>query len=211
MRLIRSLILSIIFSEALYAHELEKTLPLHNLATGENDTITYFKDGKYQEERLEEISNILIDPETEKKAPSGIDPKLLDFLYLVLETVKDKHPDLNPTIYIISAYRDPKTNEKLRSDPTFPYSKSVAKNSQHTLGKAIDFMIPGVTDEELRDIAWCLQKGGVGYYPEISQQSGLDYIHIDTGRIRFWGADFHSINCESQMKQGTSKIMGLTQ
>jgi uncharacterized protein YcbK (DUF882 family) len=200
-----------IFSEALYAQGLEKTLPLHNLATGENGTVTYFKDGTYQEEGLEEITKIMIDPDTEKKAPVGIDPKLLDFLYLVLETINDKHPNIETTIQIISAYRDPKTNERLRSDPNFPYSNNVAKKSQHTFGKAIDFMIPGISDEELRDIAWCLQKGGVGYYPEIAKESGLDYIHIDTGRVRFWGADFNSINCEDTLKHGSSQIKGLTQ
>jgi hypothetical protein len=58
----------------------------------------------------------------------------------------------------------------------------VARFSQHTLGKAIDFYIPGVPLEKLRATAMRLQGGGVGYYPT----SGSPFVHLDIGNVRAW-------------------------
>jgi uncharacterized protein YcbK (DUF882 family) len=49
-------------------------------------------------------------------------------------------------------------------------------------GKAIDIRLPGVPLTELRDVALSLKAGGVGYYPR------EQFVHIDTGRVRHWGA-----------------------
>lgn len=51
----------------------------------------------------------------------------------------------------------------------------------HVEGKAIDFYFKGVNLRLLRDEAWKLGIGGVGYYPKDG------FIHIDTGEIRKWG------------------------
>ena len=61
-------------------------------------------------------------------------------------------------------------------------SKGVAKHSQHTLGKAIDFFIPGVPLDVLRAAAMKAQGGGVGYYPT----SGSPFVHLDVGSVRAW-------------------------
>ena len=58
----------------------------------------------------------------------------------------------------------------------------VAKNSQHTLGKAMDFYIPGVKLAKLRSLAMQMQVGGVGYYPA----SGSPFVHLDVGNVRAW-------------------------
>ena len=58
----------------------------------------------------------------------------------------------------------------------------VARYSQHTLGKAIDFYIPGVPLDKLRATAMRLQGGGVGYYPT----SGSPFVHLDIGNVRAW-------------------------
>src|SRR5258708_4843703 len=58
-----------------------------------------------------------------------------------------------------------------------------AKFSQHTLGKAMDFFIPGASLEELRNTGLRLQRGGVGYYPT----SGSPFVHLDVGNVRHWG------------------------
>jgi hypothetical protein len=58
----------------------------------------------------------------------------------------------------------------------------VARFSQHTLGKAIDFFIPGVPLDLLRATAMKLQGGGVGYYPT----SGSPFVHLDVGNVRAW-------------------------
>ncbi len=61
-----------------------------------------------------------------------MDPELFDLLWEVYQKTGS-----NKYINIVSAYRSPKTNNMLRSR-----SSGVAKNSQHTQGRAIDFFIP---------------------------------------------------------------------
>ena len=47
-------------------------------------------------------------------------------------------------------------------------------------GRAIDIRLRGTRTAVLRDAAISLHRGGVGYYP------ASDFIHVDTGRIRYW-------------------------
>src|SRR5439155_661543 len=71
----------------------------------------------------------------------------------------------------------PETNAMLRRR-----SSGVAQFSQHMLGKAIDFYIPGVSLEQLREAGLRAQRGGVGFYPT----SGAPFVHMDTGSVRHW-------------------------
>ena len=59
-------------------------------------------------------------------------------------------------------------------------SNGVAKFSQHMLGKAMDFFIPGVPLEKLREVGLRAQRGGVGFYPS------SNFVHMDTGSVRHW-------------------------
>ena len=77
---------------------------------------------------------------------------------------------MNKQFHVISGYRSPETNAKLRQQ-----SKKVAKRSYHMLGKAIDIRLPGVPLKALGSQARALQVGGVGYY----QRS--NFIHVDVG------------------------------
>ena len=61
-------------------------------------------------------------------------------------------------------------------------SSGVAQHSNHIIGKAIDFEIPGVPLEKIREMGLRLQRGGVGFYPT----SGSPFVHLDTGSIRHW-------------------------
>lgn len=99
-----------------------------------------------------------------------MDPELLHFLSQLQEKV-----NVAGKFHIISGYRSPKTNAKLRSG-----SKGVAKRSLHMQGKAVDIRLPGCDLKQLRDSAKSLKCGGVGYYAK----SG--FIHVDTGRVRYW-------------------------
>jgi hypothetical protein len=61
-------------------------------------------------------------------------------------------------------------------------SSGVARFSQHMLGHAMDFFIPGVQLEKIRFAGLRLQRGGVGFYPK----SGSPFVHLDTGHVRHW-------------------------
>jgi len=76
-------------------------------------------------------------------------------------------------VYVHSGYRTRATNNKLRSR-----SNSVAKDSLHIQGKAIDFSIPGVSPRLIASIAREVLDGGVGQYES--------FVHIDTGPKREW-------------------------
>jgi uncharacterized protein YcbK (DUF882 family) len=80
-------------------------------------------------------------------------------------------------IDIVCGYRTPWSNNFLRTRSAVT---GVAKNSQHTLAKAIDIRVPGIQTRRLRDIALSLHGGGVGYYP-VSQ-----FVHVDVGPVRQW-------------------------
>ena len=101
-----------------------------------------------------------------------MDRRLFDILWEVYRDVDGKQP-----IQIISSYRSPATNAMLRRR-----SSGVARFSQHMLGHAMDFYIPGVPLEQIRFAGLRLQRGGVGFYPT----SGSPFVHLDTGSIRHW-------------------------
>jgi hypothetical protein len=61
-------------------------------------------------------------------------------------------------------------------------SSGVAQHSQHTVGKAIDFLIPDAKLDDLRAAGLRLQRGGVGFYPG----SGWPFVHMDVGSVRHW-------------------------
>ena len=148
-----------------------RTLTLHHVHTDENLTITFKKNGQYDEEALKKINWIMRD--WRKNEATTMDRQEIDLLWEVYQEVGAKEP-----IEIICGYRSPATNNMLRSRS----KRGVARNSQHTLGKAIDFYIPGVPLDTLRATAMRLQGGGVGYYPT----SGSPFVHLDVGNVRAW-------------------------
>jgi uncharacterized protein YcbK (DUF882 family) len=149
-----------------------RTISLHHVHTNENLTITYKKNGQYDEEALKKINWILRD--WRKNEAIKMDPQEIDLLWEVYQEVGAKEP-----INIICGYRAPDTNEMLRRRSRH---SGVARFSQHTLGKAIDFFIPGVPLDKLRAASMLLQGGGVGYYPA----SGSPFVHVDVGNVRAW-------------------------
>jgi len=162
---------TISISPVLYAKSkpvAERQLAFYNLHTGEKLSATYWANDNYIDTELQSINHLLRDHRSGEMQP--IDKNLLDLLYVLQQTV-----DKNGTYHIISGYRSPKTNARLRQQ-----SNGVAKKSLHMLGKAIDVRLPGVELNHLRKAALSLQAGGVGYYPK------SNFVHLDTGRPRFW-------------------------
>jgi uncharacterized protein YcbK (DUF882 family) len=147
-----------------------RTLSFHHTHSDEDLTVTFKRDGRYDEEALKQLNHFLRDWRTQDKIE--MDRRLFDILWEVYRDVDGKQP-----INIISSYRSPATNAMLRRR-----SSGVARFSQHMLGHAIDFFIPGVPLEQIRYAGLRLQRGGVGFYPA----SGSPFVHLDTGSIRHW-------------------------
>lgn len=107
-----------------------------------------------------------------RNEPTKMDPRLFDLVWEVYQKVGG-----SDYIHVVSGYRSPATNSMLRSR-----SKAVAEKSQHMLGKAMDFYIPGVSLKKVRETGLRMQVGGVGYYPT----SGSPFVHLDVGSVRHW-------------------------
>jgi len=147
-----------------------KTLKLHFGHTGERGEFTFKRNGRYDKKELARINKFLRD--WRQNEPAKMDPQLLDLVWAIYQEAGGRD-----YIHVVSAYRSLKTNNMLRSR-----SQGVAKKSQHTAGRAMDFYIPGVPLAKLRAAAMRFQSGGVGYYPA----SGSPFVHVDTGSVRYW-------------------------
>ena len=147
-----------------------RTLSFHHTHSNEDLTVTFKRDGRYDEEALKQLNHYLRDWRTQDQ--TVMDRHLFDILWEVYRDVDARKP-----IQIISAYRSPATNAMLRRR-----SSGVARFSQHMLGHAMDLYIPDVPLEQIRFAGLRLQRGGVGFYPT----SGSPFVHLDTGSIRHW-------------------------
>ena len=149
-----------------------RTLCFHHTHSGEDLTVTFKRSGRYDEDALKQLNHYLRDWRSQDE--TVMDRHLFDILWEVYRDVDGKQP-----IQIISSYRSPATNAMLRHRSAH---SGVARFSQHMLGHAMDFYIPGVPLEQIRYAGLRLQRGGVGFYPT----SGSPFVHLDTGSIRHW-------------------------
>ena len=147
-----------------------RSITMHHLHTDEDITITYKRNGRYDEAALEKLNWFLRD--WRRGEQTHMDPHLIDLVWEVQREADAKEP-----IQVVCGYRAPQTNAMLRR-----HSGGVARFSQHMLGHALDFYISGVSLEHLREIGLRLQRGGVGFYPT----SGSPFVHMDTGGVRMW-------------------------
>jgi uncharacterized protein YcbK (DUF882 family) len=145
-----------------------RDLKFFHTHTGKVLEVVYYQRGDYDPAALAMIRVFLADWRDGKQ--QDLDPELMDILWRIQQVTGNAG-----TWEVISAYRSPATNEMLRSR-----SSGVAKKSQHLVGNAIDVRLRGLDLEMLRDTARSLKLGGVGYYP------GSDFVHVDTGRVRYW-------------------------
>lgn len=146
----------------------DRELSFYNTHTGEKLSATYWSDGNYLDDGIEEISWLLRDHRA--GIANSMDPRLLDLLYQLQAKV-----DRSGEFHVISGYRSPVTNDMLSKR-----SSGVAKRSYHMLGQAIDVRLPGFDTRQLKKAAIALKGGGVGYY------SSSDFVHLDVGRVRYW-------------------------
>lgn len=165
-------VLPALFLSAGAASAQDKSLKLYFVHTGERAVITFKRNGKFDSRGLAQINQFLRD--WRKNEPAKMDPRLFDLVWEVY-----RRSGATDYIHVVSAYRSPATNNMLR---TRSRTTGVAKNSQHMLGKAMDFYIPGVKLSTLRALAMQMQVGGVGFYPT----SGSPFVHLDVGGVRAW-------------------------
>lgn len=136
--------------------------------TGERLAVEYFGADGYRPDALATVNHFLRDFRTGDE--HVIDPSLLDLLHRITGLTESNRP-----FEVISGYRSPATNTMLRQR-----TEGVAAGSLHMVGQAIDIRLADVQLSKLRAAAASVRAGGVGYYP------ASDFVHVDTGRIRFW-------------------------
>ncbi len=145
-----------------------RVLAMNNLNTGEQLETCYFDGSGYVKSELKRLDQFCRDYRRNEAFP--MDRRLFDQISQIQKLI-----GAESEVIVISGYRSPKTNSKLRNR-----SSGVAKKSLHMEGKAIDFRLDGVNLSTVRDAALSLKAGGVGYYP------GSNFVHIDTGAVRSW-------------------------
>ena len=144
-----------------------RALKMVNLHTGDRFSGTFAKADAYEQTALADLNAVLKDHRSGEVY--DMDPALFDWMVSLRDRLGGDE------FHIISGYRSPKTNAAMRKD-----GRGVAKRSYHMKGQAIDLRMPGIKTSDIRDLARADQLGGVGYYAK------SDFVHIDTGRPRFW-------------------------
>jgi uncharacterized protein YcbK (DUF882 family) len=147
-----------------------RTLSLYEIHTKESLTVTYKRDGKFDEEALKKLNHFMRDWRADES--THMDRELIDLIWTLHKQLGSQKP-----IHLVSAYRSANTNASMRKR-----GGGQARKSQHIEGKAADLHFPDVSAKTLRNSALVQEVGGVGYYPT----SGIPFVHVDTGRVRMW-------------------------
>lgn len=144
-----------------------RVLDLYRPALNRRVRTVYWANNQLQPQGYRELCELLKDQRAGQAV--AMDPRLLDLLCAMQAWVGAygfKEP-----IHINSGYRSPQTNSRL---------EGAAKNSMHLHGKAADIVFPGLPAHYVGQLAARYAGGGVGFY------LAKDFIHVDTGRQRFW-------------------------
>ncbi len=139
-------------------------LNIVNRSTGERFEGVFWHHGSYNMGAVNQINAVLRDQRA--GAMVQIDVTLLDLLERI--QVRVRRP-----LTVVSAYRTWETNQALRAQDT-----SVAQNSFHLRGQAVDFAVDGMSGAQLAQVARQAGAGGIG--------AGAAFIHVDTGPHRSW-------------------------
>jgi uncharacterized protein YcbK (DUF882 family) len=94
-------------------------------------------------------------------------------LFFLLDEIRTRLGKTDRPYQLISGYRSPSYNRKLRK-----LNCGVAQKSYHLYGMAADVLLEDVPQQTLWEKAVELKKGGVGRYSK--------FIHIDVGPVRCW-------------------------
>lgn len=133
--------------------------------------VTFWRNGSYDQTSLATINHFMRD--WRANTAGSISREVLDWLYRIQEELELREP-----MGLVAGFRTSQTNNLLRKR-----SSGVAQWSLHLEARAIDFRAPGRSVHQIDNAARRVgQVGGIGLY------SRSDFVHIDDGRIRTWGA-----------------------
>lgn len=153
--------------DALASSSYARSLSFYNVNTRERLTAVYKADGVYLPDGLNRINRMMRDWRENKIGK--IAPALLDFIYETQGRLRHEG-----AIELISAYRSDRTNQRIGG----------AKKSFHLSGQAADIRVAGISLTHVRDAAYALGRGGIGYY---FKGENRGFVHLDLGKLRSWG------------------------
>lgn len=119
----------------------------------------YLPDGTLDEEALAKVQRIFRDKDSE--AEHSVHPRLIKLLYKLADRFDARQ------ITLISGYRE---------------AMEPGDEGQHSLGRAADIVIPGVSLGMIARQARRLGRVGVGFYPN----SGFVHVDVRDGPSYFW-------------------------
>jgi uncharacterized protein YcbK (DUF882 family) len=114
-------------------------------------------------------------------AQHDIDPRLVTLVGMVSDHFGGRD------ILVVSGFR--------------PYTpRQFTAHSNHNIGRALDFTIPGVSNEALRDFCRTLHNVGVGYYPNSS------FVHLDVRNTSTFWIDYAGPGQSPRYHRAESKL-----
>lgn len=138
--------------------------------TGEKIDTIYWIDGEYIPEAVKEVTHFMRDWRNDQV--KNIDPRAMD-----IWAASYRLMDADVPYQMLSGYRCPQTNAMLRAR-----SRAVARNSLHMKGQAADLRLGSRSVGQMARAAAACSAGGVGRY------SKSNFVHMDCGPVRTWGA-----------------------
>ena len=148
--------------------ESQRRLELTNLHGGEKLTVTFHDEKDIARDAQAALRHLLRDYRVNEEHD-------MDFGLFMQLTDLARECGVPAKYEVISGYRSPGTNAKLRAA-----GHAVAERSQHMEGHAIDVRLKDCALPRLHALALAARRGGVGFYPR------SHFVHIDTGRVRSW-------------------------
>lgn len=146
----------------------DRMIECKRLDTKEKKTFHFYKKSSgYDNDVYHQMCWFLRDTK-DNNASIRMDIGLLNLMYGLQEWARVSGVS-NPLITVNSAYRTSRRNARI---------EGAARNSLHTQGRAVDLTMRGVSLQQLEAMAHHFKVGGVGRYNS--------FIHIDTGRVRYW-------------------------
>ena len=146
-----------------------RSLKIYNTHTDERVEAVFRRGPVLDAQGLDALRDILKDHRLGQRHQMATE------LFDLLADIKDElerrgYKDIE--FQMVSGYRSPITNKKLKNTKG---RGGQADNSRHMHGEAIDIRVEGVPRTVLRDVAWCVQRGGVGDYPGTDE----NFVHVD--------------------------------